>query len=62
MRKKDSSVLKVKDFFLKKKNLPIYSKFRSQLNSNIKKNSFLIFGKAEMYQTLDLPGLIIYKK
>ena len=42
MRKKDSSVLKVKDFFLKKKNLPIYSKFRSHLNSNIKKNSFLI--------------------
>ena len=42
MRKKDSSVLRAKNFFLKEKNLLIYSKFRSQLNTHLKKNSFLI--------------------
>ena len=42
MRKKDSSVLKLKDLFSIKKNTIIYSNFRSQLNSSIKKNAFLV--------------------
>jgi tRNA(Ile)-lysidine synthase len=42
MSKKDSSVLKLKDLFLNKKIFPIYSNFRSQLNSYIKKKNFLV--------------------
>ncbi|MDC0426433.1 tRNA lysidine(34) synthetase TilS [Pelagibacteraceae bacterium] len=42
MSKKDSSVLKLKDLVLSKKILNIYYNFRSQVNSSIKKNSFLV--------------------
>jgi len=42
MSKKDLSVLKPKNLFFNKKILPIYSNFRSQLNSSIKKNQFLV--------------------
>ena len=42
MSKKDSSVQKLKDLFSNKKILPIYSNFKSQLNSFIKKNTFLV--------------------
>ncbi len=42
MRKKDSSAPKLKDLFSNKKNKIIYSNFRSQLNSSVKKNAFLV--------------------
>jgi len=42
MSKKDSSVLKLKNVFSNKKILPIYSSFKSQLNSSIKNSKFLI--------------------
>ena len=42
MRKKDLSVLKLKDLNLNKKILPIYSNFKTQLEKNIKKNIFLV--------------------
>jgi len=42
MSKKDSSVLKLKDLASNKKISIIYSNFRSQLNSCIKKSNFLV--------------------
>ena len=42
MSKKDSSVLKLKNLFSKKKNLLTYSNFKSQLDYSIKKNKFLV--------------------
>jgi tRNA(Ile)-lysidine synthase len=42
MRKKDSSVLKLKNLFSEKKISHIFSNFRSQLNNSIKKNKFLV--------------------
>jgi tRNA(Ile)-lysidine synthase len=42
MSKKNSSVLKLKDLILQKKTSLIYFKFRSQLDSYIKKKSFLV--------------------
>jgi tRNA(Ile)-lysidine synthase len=42
MSKKDSSVLKLKNVFSNKKILPIYSNFKSQLNSSIKNSRFLV--------------------
>ena len=42
MRKKDLSALKLKDLNLNKKILPIYSNFKTQLEKNIKKNTFLV--------------------
>jgi tRNA(Ile)-lysidine synthase len=42
MSKKDSSVQKLKELFSNKKISPIYSNFKSQLNSFIKKNTFLV--------------------
>ena len=41
MNKKDSSVLKLKKLFSNKIISPIYSNFKFQLNSSIKKNIFL---------------------
>ena len=42
MRKKDSSVLKLKNLSLSNKRLLIYSDFRSQLDIFVKKNAFLV--------------------
>ena len=42
MRKKDSSVLKLKDLSSNNKTSFIYSNFRTQLNTSIKKNTFLV--------------------
>ena len=42
MSKKDSSVLKLKELLLNKKILNIYSNFKFQLKSSIKKNKFLV--------------------
>jgi tRNA(Ile)-lysidine synthase TilS/MesJ len=42
MSKKDSSVLKLKDLSSSSKTSLIYSNFRSQLNTFVKKNIFLV--------------------
>ena len=42
MSKKDSSVLKLKELLLNKKILNIYSNFKFQLKSSVKKNKFLV--------------------
>jgi len=42
MNKKDSSVLQLKDLSSNNKTSHIYSNFRSQLNTSIKKNTFLV--------------------
>jgi tRNA(Ile)-lysidine synthase len=42
MNKKDSSVLQLKDLSSNNKTSLIYSNFRSQLNTSIKKNTFLV--------------------
>ena len=42
MSKKDSSVLKLKDLSSNNKTSLIYSNLRSQLNTSIKKNTFLV--------------------
>ena len=42
MSKKDSSVLKLKNLSLSNKRLLIYSDFRSQLDTFVKKNAFLV--------------------
>jgi tRNA(Ile)-lysidine synthase len=42
MSKKDSSVLRLKNLFSNKKVLPVYSNFKYQLNSFIKKSRFLV--------------------
>jgi tRNA(Ile)-lysidine synthase TilS/MesJ len=42
MNKKDLSVLKPKNLFSNNKISPIYSNFRYQLNTTVKKNKFLV--------------------
>ena len=42
MNKKNSSVLKLKNLFSNKKILPVYSNFKSQLNSFVKNSRFLV--------------------